>query len=138
MLNEYFKTLHPEEMSANYLLVGRVTGGELITGEFGFMIDAFGNVYELVGGGVGGSVLPADFSKLEVYIQVDRDVINADNIKQYVEGFSFGGNGSIGAHVGGSISLDGSNTKYIELGGTTNADWSIGISHAEFIYNIYE
>lgn len=68
LLKEYFKSLHPEEMPANYLLVGKVTGGELITGEFGFIMDAFGNVYELVGGGVGGSVLPTDFSKLEVYI----------------------------------------------------------------------
>ncbi|WP_373325523.1 hypothetical protein [Sporomusa paucivorans] len=97
-----------DSFANNQYTVIAADGGELIQGRIGVAVDKFGNVFELIGIGAGGSVLPATLN-LTTGIVADRagKSFNRDSMRNAMEGISIGfsAQGIVQGGVSASISF---------------------------------
>ncbi|WP_188398666.1 hypothetical protein [Sporomusa sp. GT1] len=123
-----------DSFANNQYTVITADGGELIQGRIGVAVDKFGNVFELIGIGAGGSVLPATLN-LTTGIVADRagKSFNRDSMRNAMEGISIGfsAQGIVQGGVSASISFPPIVTA--EAGGATNAGAGVMVVRAKYI-----
>ena len=109
----------------------------MIQGRLGVAVDKFGNVFELIGIGAGGSVLPATLN-LTTGIVADRDgkSFNRDSMRNAMEGISIGFSAQGIVQGGVSASISFPPTVTAEAGGATNAGVGVMVVRAKYIFNL--
>ena len=135
-IKDKLKDLNRDILQNNQVYILSIEGGEVINGKIALMVDAHGDVYEIVGGGVGVSALPISASATIATVLVPnkgRD-LNREEWHKTLSGFSLGFSADGG--VGGGLSISPSGVAIAEAGISTNAGLSAGVTHTEYIYTL--
>ena len=135
-IKDKLKDLNRDILQNNQVYILSIEGGEVINGKIALMVDAHGDVYEIVGGGVGVSALPISASATIATVLVPnkgRD-LNREEWHKTLSGFSLGFSADGG--VGGGLSISPSGVAIAEAGISTNAGLSAGATHTKYIYTL--
>ena len=120
-----------------YILAFEV--GDGVSGKVGLMMDVFGNVYEIIGGNIGVSAIPATVSgTVGTILDSNGIMFDSQDMVDKLSGASIGFGIGGGLSGGISISLSDEPVVTAEGGGMSNAGISAGIIYTEYIYNINE
>jgi hypothetical protein len=126
-----------EVLANNQAYVISISVGEGIGGKVGLILDKFGNVYEVIGGQTGVSLLPADASVGICTIAMPGGKnVTSEEMKDILNGFTLGVNAEGGFGGGFSISLTLDPKVSAEANASTNVGIGVEVTHTEYIYNI--
>ncbi|WP_371363476.1 tRNA nuclease CdiA [Sporomusa rhizae] len=134
-LKKIFKCVGTGGLKPNEYKCYAVDFGEGIVGRVGYIIDGTGNVFEVTGAGVGGSILPISAGEtVGIVLKKDGKSYDAKKMQDAMEGLSIGF--SFQGGVQGGVSWSPSGTWYGEVGVVANAGVGGTLAKTHYLFNI--
>ena len=131
------KDLNRDILQNNQVYIFALEGGEIANGKIALMVDVNGDVYEILGLGIGVSALPLSASATVATVLVPNKGrgLSKDKWRDLLSGYSLEFNADGG--VGGGLSIaPRSGVAMAGAGISTNAGLSAIVTRAEYIYTI--